>query len=92
MFRHFFINPVQSETGDNRTHVLVIKKNALFYKTEHGAQLGDLFMSIIHTCNLAKVNPFYYLIALQEHSSNLAKHPDKWMPWNYKSQLSSLAV
>jgi hypothetical protein len=68
------------------------RKNALFYKTEHGAQVGDLFMSLIHTCNLAKVNPFDYLIALQEHSSDLAKHPDKWMPWNYKSQLSSLSV
>jgi len=65
------------------------RKNALFYKTQHGAEVGDLFMSLIHTCNLAKVNPFDYLIALQEHSSDLVKHPDKWMPWNYTSQLSS---
>ena len=63
------------------------RKNALFYKTEHGAKVGDLFMSLIHTCNLAKVNPFDYLIALQEHSSDLAKHPDKWMPWNYQTAL-----
>ena len=71
---------------------IIHRKNSLFYKTEHGARVGDLFMSLIHTCNLAKVNPFDYLTALQEHSSDLAKHPDKWMPWNYKSQLSSLAV
>jgi len=64
------------------------RKNALFYKTEHGAQVGDLFMSLIHTCNLAKENPFDYLVALQEHSSELAKHPDKWMPWNYRSQIA----
>jgi hypothetical protein len=63
------------------------RKNALFYKTEHGAQVGDLFMSLIHTCNLAKVNPFDYLTALQKHSSNLAKHPDRWMPWNYHKAL-----
>lgn len=68
------------------------RKNALFYKTEHGAQVGDLFMSLIHTCNLAKINPFDYLIALQKHSSDLTKHPDKWMPWNYKSQLASLSA
>jgi len=67
------------------------RKNALFYKTEHGAQTGDLFMSLIHTCNLGKVNPFDYLTALQKHSSDLAKHPDKWMPWNYKSQVASLS-
>jgi rubredoxin len=37
------------------------RKNSLFYKTEHGAYIGDLFMSIIYTCNLNNVNPFDYL-------------------------------
>lgn len=59
------------------------RKNALFYKTEHGAQVGDLFMSLIHTCNLDGVNPFDYLTALQEHAAELSEHPDRWMPWNY---------
>ena len=67
------------------------RKNALFYKTEHGAETGDLFMSLIHTCNLGKVNPFDYLAALQKHSSDLDKHPEKWMPRNYKSQAASLS-
>ena len=65
------------------------RKNAMFYKTKHGAMIGDLFMSLIHTCNLAKVNPFDYLTTLQKHASDLVKHPDTWMPWNYTSQLSS---
>lgn len=68
------------------------RKNALFYKTEHGAEVGDLFMSLIHTCNLAKINPFDYLVALQKHTSDLTDHPDNWMPWNYESGISSLAV
>jgi len=34
------------------------RKNALFYKTMNGARVGDLFMSLIHTCELNKVNPF----------------------------------
>ena len=63
------------------------RKNALFYKTENGAKVGDLFMSLIHTCNLAKVNPFDYLTALQKHSAELAKHPGRWMPWNYQKAL-----
>jgi transposase len=65
------------------------RKNSLFYKTQHGADVGDLFMSLIHTCNLGGVNPFEYLVALQEHASELAEHPENWMPWNYESQLSS---
>jgi hypothetical protein len=61
----------------------------LFYKTRHGADVGDLFMSLIHTCNLGGVNPFQYLVTLQEHASELAEHPENWMPWNYESQLCS---
>jgi hypothetical protein len=63
------------------------RKNALFYKTEHGAYIGDMFMSLIHTCNLAGVNPFDYLTTLQKNSSEVFKNPQNWMPWNYKSML-----
>jgi hypothetical protein len=65
------------------------RKNALFYKTEHGAYIGDMFMSIIHTCNLAGVNPFDYITALQKHSSEVFKNPQNWMPWNYTSMVPS---
>ena len=41
------------------------RKNSLFYKTEYGAYVGDLFMSLIFTCNLCRVNPFEYLKALR---------------------------
>ncbi|MBM9538839.1 IS66 family transposase, partial [Desulfobulbus alkaliphilus] len=60
------------------------RKNSLFYKTEHGAYIGDMFMSLIHTCFLCKVNPFEYLTALQKNSADLFAHPHRWLPWNYK--------
>jgi transposase len=66
------------------------RKNALFYKTEHGAYIGDLFMSLIYTCNLAEINPFDYLTALQKHSSELFKNPRNWMPWNFKAMVPSV--
>lgn len=65
------------------------RKNALFYKTEHGAYIGDMFMSIIHTCSLAGVNPFDYITTLQKHSSELFKNPRNWMPWNCKAMVPS---
>jgi len=34
------------------------RKNTLFYKTMNGARVGDLFISLIHTCELNQVNPF----------------------------------
>lgn len=60
------------------------RKNALFYKTLNGAHVGDLFMSVIHTCELEGVNPFDYLTALQRHADALATTPAAWMPWNYR--------
>lgn len=63
------------------------QKNSLFYKTANGAEVGDLFMSLIHTCELNGVNPFDYLIELQKHAEELAKNPAAWMPWNYRQTL-----
>lgn len=64
------------------------RKNSLFYKTEHGAYIGDMFMSIIHTCALSNVNPFEYLTALQKNSSALFANPSLWLPWNYKENFT----
>jgi hypothetical protein len=63
------------------------RKNSLFYKTENGAEVGDLFMSLIHTCDLNDANPFDYLIELQKHAAHLAQYPAAWMPWNYRETL-----
>ena len=66
------------------------RKNAYFYKTENGARVGDLFMSLIHTCELNKVNPFEYITELQKHASQLSSHPERWMPWNYRDTLQRI--
>jgi hypothetical protein len=63
------------------------RKNSLFYKNENGAEVGDLFMSLIHTCELNGANPFDYLTELQKHATELAQNPAAWMPWNYRETL-----
>jgi transposase len=63
------------------------RKNSLFYKTEQGAEVGDLFMSLIHTGELCGANPFDYLTQLQRHSDELKESPAQWMPWNYRNTL-----
>ncbi|HEV2283620.1 MAG TPA: IS66 family transposase [bacterium] len=68
------------------------RKNALFYKTLAGAHVGDLFMSLIHTCELAEANPFDYLTALQRHTDALVATPSAWMPWNYRDTLAAAAL
>ena len=59
------------------------RKNSLSYKTQNGARVGDLFMSLIHTCRLNGANPFDYLSALQCHASAVRANPSQWLPWNY---------
>jgi transposase len=68
------------------------RKNALFYKTVNGAAVGDLFMSLIHTCELNGANPFDYLTELQRHAVELKRSPAEWMPWNYRVTLARLAT
>src|ERR1700689_5956925 len=63
------------------------RRNALFYKTMNGASVGDLFMSLIHTCELNKINPFDYLTELLRHPAELAESASHWMPWNYRTTL-----
>ena len=67
------------------------RKNALFYKTMNGARVGDLFMSLIHTCELNKVNPFEYLTELLRHRAHPTVHPAEWMPWNYQGSAAAAA-
>jgi transposase len=61
------------------------RKNALFYRTKNGAQVGDLFMSLIHTCQLNGVNSFDYLVELMRHAAEVAASPGEWMPWCYRA-------
>jgi hypothetical protein len=49
-------------------------------------------MTIIHTCRLGGVNPFDYLVALQEHRGRVAENPAAWLPWNYKAALQPVVA
>jgi transposase len=72
--------------------VVLHRKNALFYRTLNGAQVGDLFMSMIHTCQLCGANSFDYLTELQHHAQELATRPAEWMPWNYRQTLERVSA
>jgi len=60
------------------------RNNSLSYKTLHGARIGDIHMSLIHTCELNQVNPFEYFTALQQHAPEVRKDPTRWLPWGYQ--------
>src|SRR5208337_5044830 len=51
------------------------RRNSLFYKTRHGAHVGDVFMSLIHTCEFCGANPFDYLAQLERHAGVAGMNP-----------------
>jgi len=65
--------------------VVLHRKNSLFYRTQKGARTGDLYMSLIQTCQLNDVDPFDYLTTLQRRAVDVAADPTAWLPWNYRS-------
>jgi hypothetical protein len=68
------------------------RKNSLFYRTQNGARVGDIFMSLIHTAELCGANPFDYITQLLRHAEDLAQAPARWLPWNYLNRLTELAT
>lgn len=63
-----------------------VRKMAGFYKTEVGAEVSDIIFSFIATCLAAKVNVFDYFVAVQNHSVEVKRAPELWLPWNYQEQ------
>jgi transposase len=64
------------------------RNNSLFYRSERGARVGDIYMTLIHTTELQGENPFHYLTQLMCHESAVAEDPAAWLPWNYRDTLA----
>ena len=67
------------------------RNNSLFYRSQRGAQVGDIYMTLIHTTELEGGNPFHYLTELMRHPKEVADNPGAWLPWNYRETLARLA-
>lgn len=68
------------------------RRNSLFYRNQHGADIGDIYTSIIHTAELHGANPWDYLTAVQRNASAVRLDPGRWLPWNYKAAVAAAAA
>jgi len=66
------------------------RNNSLFYRSERGALVGDVYMTVIYTAELEGENPFHYLTELMRHERAVAEDPVAWLPWNYRATLARL--
>jgi hypothetical protein len=68
------------------------RRNSLFFRTFLGAEVGDGFMSIIHTAVMANIDAFNYLNTLQIYHKQVALAPEQWLPWCYVTSLERLTA
>jgi len=64
------------------------RNNSLFYRTQRGARVGDIYMALIYTAELHGENPFEYLVALLTHPVEVAADPSAWLPWTFRATLA----
>jgi hypothetical protein len=82
--------PLDNNTTERLLKTSILhRKNSLHYRTARGAQVGDLFMSVIQTCVANLVNPFEYMLAVVRNNRSVKVDPGRWMPWNHKETLAS---
>jgi hypothetical protein len=67
------------------------RKNSMFYLSDNGARVGDLYMSLIHTAELCGANPLDYLESLMRNAETLESSPGDWLPWTYRDTLARLS-
>ena len=80
--------PLDNNIAERALKMAILhRKSSLFYKSENGAKVGDIYMSLIYTCQLCGINPFEYLQALQRHADRVRQCPNEWLPWNYHERL-----
>ena len=52
------------------------RKNVLLTRPVRGARVGDIYTTLIYTCELNGINAFDYLHQLQLHAADVARQPD----------------
>jgi hypothetical protein len=61
----------------------LLRRNALFFKTEHGAYVGSLLLSVLETCKVNGVNAWQYCLAVYRNARAVRARPFDWTPWRW---------
>lgn len=80
--------PLDNNTVERALKLFIRQRNnSLFYATEYSASIASVLTSLIATCLHAGVNALEYLVALQEHRTEVFRDPAAWGPWSYQATL-----
>jgi transposase len=77
-------SPIDNNVAERALkRAVLLRKNALFYKNEHGASVGAILQSLIETCRLNGVSAWEYLLTLMRNRSEARANPAGYLPWSY---------
>lgn len=89
-FLHIPGAPLDNNIAERALKLFIRQRNnSLFYKSTHSAYIASVLTSLIATCVYAGVNAVEYLVALQEHRSEVWADPAAWLPWAYARSRAS---
>lgn len=89
LFLHVPGAPLDNNVAERLLKSVVLhRKNSLFYRTAAGAKTGDVYMSLIQTCQRNGINPWDYLTELQRNHEAAKLAPADWLPWTYQLTLA----
>jgi transposase len=85
--------PISNEIAERLLKRMIMhRKNSISFKSELGAKVGDIILSLIETCRANGKNAFEYLVTLHRNKKSVHENPGKWLPWNYEANLTSVAM
>jgi len=62
---------------------IIVRKNSYFFQTQNGADVVDIILTIIATCERTGTNAYDYLVDLQRRADEVRESPEAFLPWVY---------
>jgi transposase len=83
--------PLTNNISERALKMIILhRKNSYFFRSLEGARVADIYTSLIHTAQLAGINPVEYLTELLRHPLEVAESPADWVPWRFADTLAAL--
>ena len=83
--------PIDNNESERALKLIIRgRKNSLFHQTAVGANIADVICSILVICHEQGIDAKDYLVAVQQNQLQVKASPEKWLPWNYPKQESTV--
>jgi hypothetical protein len=91
-FCHFEGAPVCNNLAERMLKAIIRhRKNSLFFKTQLGAHVADIFTTLFFTAWFNEINSIEYVTNLLKYKNIWSKNPECFLPWNYLETIQRLS-